>query len=111
LLFLFIEVYLTIEQVGELVMSCPLCGYEEKTGSVCSQCHASLPTKIEKPVAQPVSLPTHPKPPISPSSGEPPKEKFRRRPLMDLDLTIPELETEEEIQARLKESNQKDKKS
>ena len=94
-------------------MHCPVCGYEEKAGSVCSQCHASLPSKpakTEKTVARPSSFPIRPKPPISLPTEEPPKEKYRRRPLMDLDLTIPELETEEEIQTKLKESSQKDQK-
>ena len=94
-------------------MRCPVCGYKEEEVSICSQCHASLPVKIEKPVARPASLPIRPKPPIPPIPlpiEEPPKEKFRRRPLMDLDLTIPELETEEEIQAKSKESSHKDKK-
>lgn len=89
-------------------MQCPTCGYEEKGVSICSQCHASLPVKIDKPVASPPPSPTRPKPPILPlPAGEPPKEKHRRRPLMDLDLTIPELEVDE-IQEKLKESSQKD---
>ena len=91
-------------------MHCTICGYENKAGSVCSQCHASLPVKVEKKPAQPPTLPIRPKPPIQLPTAEPPKEKFRRRPLMDLDLTIPELETDEEIQTKLKESNNKDKK-
>jgi len=91
-------------------MQCPTCGYEEEAVSICSQCHASLPVKIEKPSTRPPSLPVRPKPPIPLPVEEPPKEKYRRRPLMDLDLTIPELETEEEIQAKLKEPSQKEKK-
>jgi hypothetical protein len=92
-------------------MRCPICGYEEKAVSICSQCHASLPVKIEKPVTPPPSVPIRPKPPMPLLTEEPPKEKFRRRPLMDLDLTIPELETEDEIQAKLKESILIDKKA
>jgi hypothetical protein len=92
-------------------MRCPICGYEEKAGSICSQCHASLPGKTEKTAIRPPAVPINPKPPIPKSTNQPPKEKFRRRPLMDLDLTIPELETEEEIKERLKESIQKENKS
>lgn len=92
-------------------MQCPVCGFEEKGDSVCSKCHTSLPVKIKKPEAGPSST-TVPAKPSTPSSGEqPPKEKHRRRPLMDLDITIPELETEEEKRARLKESSEKDNKS
>ena len=88
-------------------MGCPVCGYEEKAGTVCSQCHASLPVKIEKAASPPPSNPVVRKPVLPISPEPPPKEKFRRRPLMDLDLTIPELETEEEIQERLRESVKK----
>jgi hypothetical protein len=92
-------------------MQCPVCGYEEKGDSVCSRCHSSLPVKTKKPETGP-SLPTVPaKPSTSPPPEQIPKEKYRRRPLMDLDLTIPELETDEERQAKLKESSEKNKKA
>ena len=91
-------------------MRCLTCGYEEITGSICSQCHTPLPVKAKKSAERP-STPSTPPKSATPPTAEPPKEKFRRRPLMDLDLTIPELETEEERQAKLKESSEKDKKS
>ena len=101
------------KEKGEGRMHCPICGYEEKAGSVCSQCHASLPiktAKIEKSLTQPASFPVRPKSTIPSLPAQLPKEKHRRRPLMDLDLTIPELETEEEIREKLKESSEKARK-
>lgn len=77
-------------------MQCPVCGYEEKGGSVCSKCHTSLPVKVKKPETGPSSPVVPPKPSTPPPAKQPTKEKYRRRPLMDLDLTVPELETEEE---------------
>jgi len=91
-------------------MQCLVCGYEEKGDSICSKCHSSLPVKIKKPKIGPSSPAVPPKPSTPSSAERPPKEKYRRRPLMDLDLTIPELETEEEKQAKLKESSEKGRK-
>ena len=77
-------------------MRCPSCGYEETGNSVCSQCHNPLASKTKKPATNPPAPVVPSKKPARPAPPDPPEEKHRRRPLMDLDLTIPELVTEEE---------------
>lgn len=87
---------------------CPACGYEERNGTVCSQCATPLPVTEEKPAS---SAPVPPKKPTTPPPAPPKEGKHRPRPLHDLDLTLPELAVQELAPSKPEKENDKEKPS
>jgi hypothetical protein len=87
-------------------MLCPACGYEEPEDSICSKCHTRLAVKTNNSETHPSSSAIPPTPSMG-LEGKPQEEKYRRKPLMDLDLTIPELEADEKKQPNILKKDQK----